>query len=75
MWDLAILIITVKKMREVVKLYEPETGKKENFVRELEFHRRIDVAAPTSGLHEQDRKESRVAEIITDICQFRFIRE
>lgn len=59
-------------MKEVVNLCKPETSKKENFVQALQFHQRTDAAAPTSGLHEQDQRESRVAEIIIDMCQFKF---
>lgn len=59
-------------MKEAAKLYKPETSKKENFVQALQFHQRIDAAALASGLHEQDQRESRVAEIKTDMCQFRF---
>lgn len=46
-------------------MVKPETSMIENFVLALQFPQRIDAAAPTSGLHEQDQKESRVAE--TDI--------
>lgn len=48
-------------------MVKPETSMPENFVLALQFHQGIDSAAPTSGHHEQDQKESRVAESITDI--------
>lgn len=62
----------MNKIKETENLYKPETGKKENFVQALQFHQRIDSAAPASGLHEQDQRESRVAEIKVDLSQFRF---